>query len=674
MMAFKTLAHNAIGRYLTFTAMLSATGVYAQQVSDSISGKVHSIPNVTVNAHKPTSKITSGTQIQQFTQERLSDLGIQNVAEAVKRFAGATVKDYGGIGGMKTVSVRNMGAAHTGVSYDGVPVSDAQSGFVDIGRFSLDNLSAITFSIGENDARLQTAKMYASAGVLQLETRRPTFDKKNHRMALKMKLASFGTYNPSVNYAHRFNDKTSVAADFNYLTSEGNYPFTLVNGKYTSREIRYNSGIRSFHTEWNLFHTFNEKEQLDAKAYYYDAKRGLPGAVSLYTQNEKETMWDKAGFVQMKYTNLISPEWEMMLVGKFDISLNRYEAESTNYTNGKNTDKYLQREYYLSGAIRYVPNKSFNIGMAQDVSANTLDSDEKDFKYPVRLTSLTALNAQYLWQRVKATATLINTWKREWVKVGEAPQDLKQLSPSVNINYQPIGNELLFVRAMYKHTFRVPTFTDLYYRNLGMTNLRPEIADEFGGGVAYSKNNWKKIKMLTLTADAYFNKVKDKIVAFPGVGIWRMRNYGSTHIVGLDLTTMLNYELSKRYTVDVQANYTYQSAIDVTDSKSKKYKNQLPYSPKHSGNVNVIFNTPYINVGYTLLAVDKRYFSDQNLPEYVLQGYMEHGISLSHTLSVKNLKLRTQLDVVNLTDQQYEIAKNYPMPGRSYKLTLKLSF
>ena len=61
-------------------------------------------------------------------------------------FAGANVKDYGGIGGLKTVSVRNIGAAHTAVSYDGVVVSNSQAGQIDIGRFSLDNVSTLFFS------------------------------------------------------------------------------------------------------------------------------------------------------------------------------------------------------------------------------------------------------------------------------------------------------------------------------------------------------------------------------------------------------------------------------------------------------------------------------------------------------------------------------------------------
>lgn len=92
------------------------------------------------------------------------------MADAVRRFAGANVKDYGGIGGLKTVSIRNMGAAHTAVSYDGVAVSNCQAGQIDIGRFSLDNVSMLSLAIGQSEDLLQSARLYASAGVLGIET------------------------------------------------------------------------------------------------------------------------------------------------------------------------------------------------------------------------------------------------------------------------------------------------------------------------------------------------------------------------------------------------------------------------------------------------------------------------------------------------------------------------
>ena len=77
-------------------------------------------------------------------------MGVTDVADALHRIPGVTLRDYGGAGGMKTVSVRGFGAKHTGVSYDGIMLSDCQSGEIDLSRYSLDNVDQLSLVIGDN--------------------------------------------------------------------------------------------------------------------------------------------------------------------------------------------------------------------------------------------------------------------------------------------------------------------------------------------------------------------------------------------------------------------------------------------------------------------------------------------------------------------------------------------
>ena len=58
------------------------------------------------------------------------------MADALRFFAGVQLKDYGGVGGIKTVNIRSMGTNHVGVFYDGIQLSNAQNGQVDLGMFS----------------------------------------------------------------------------------------------------------------------------------------------------------------------------------------------------------------------------------------------------------------------------------------------------------------------------------------------------------------------------------------------------------------------------------------------------------------------------------------------------------------------------------------------------------
>lgn len=94
-----------------------------------------------------------------INNKSLNTAGITDIADALNRMPGITIRDYGGAGGMKTVSVRSFGTQHTGVSYDGIMLSDCQSGQIDLSRYSLENIDNISLVIGDNDDIFIPAKM-----------------------------------------------------------------------------------------------------------------------------------------------------------------------------------------------------------------------------------------------------------------------------------------------------------------------------------------------------------------------------------------------------------------------------------------------------------------------------------------------------------------------------------
>lgn len=61
--------------------------IQAQEKGDSITGKVHKIDEVTVTARRPLAKVTTGSPVQLINKEDIKNLGLQNMADAVRRFA-----------------------------------------------------------------------------------------------------------------------------------------------------------------------------------------------------------------------------------------------------------------------------------------------------------------------------------------------------------------------------------------------------------------------------------------------------------------------------------------------------------------------------------------------------------------------------------------------------------
>ena len=649
--------------------------IVAQENKDSINGEAYLLDGVTVTARRMPAKITSTTSVQVFGKEDLKNLGLQNMGDAVKRFAGTNVRDYGGIGGLKTVSVRNLGAAHTAVSYDGVAISNTQAGQIDIGRFSLDNVSTLSLAIGHDDNLLQSARLFASAGVLNIETEKPHFENgKRHHTQVQMRGGSFGYLTPAIRHWQALSERTKLSVEGNYLHAEGEYPFTLKNGTLVTEQKRINSDVESYQGEVNLFHTFKDESELSAKAYYYNSKRGLPGAVILYNSESDERLWDENFFAQAKYKKSFSPQWTLQAQGKYNYSWNKYEDTGVEYTGGKQTDTNRQTEYYLSASALYKPTSAWSFSLSQDGFINRLHTNGANSPEPVRYTSLTALNARYQSGQLKASGSVVATYITEEVKAGNTPEDRRRLSPTLSLSWQPLEGEQLFVRALYKNTFRVPTFSDLYYLRVGNTSLKPEKATEYTVGLTWSGTPFSFTDFVSLTVDGYYNEVNDKIIAFPSTYVWKMQNYGKVHITGVDVTLATAIPLGKSVNLNLSGNYSWQKALDVTNPEAKNYKHQLPYTPEHNGNVSATLEMPWVNVGYTVTMVSKRYFLAQNIEANRIDGYSEHTATLWREFKLGKCGLRLQAEIINLTDAQYDVIKYYPMPGRSWRLTGTFNF
>ena len=654
---------------------LSSPLVSAQEQKDTINGMVHEMDAVTVTARRMPAKITSATSVQILSKEDLKNLGIQNMGDAVKRFAGTNVRDYGGIGGLKTVSVRNLGAAHTAVSYDGVAISNTQAGQIDIGRFSLDNVSNLSLAIGHDDNMLQSARLFASAGVLNIETEKPHFENGRTTFTqVQMRGGSFGYLNPAIRHWQKLGERTRLSVDANYVKASGDYPFTLKNGSVTTEEKRINSDVESGQGEVNLFHTFKDNSKLSAKAYYFKSERGLPGAVDYYYNAPDERLWDENFFAQARYKKVFSQKWSLQAQGKYNYSWNKYEDLGVEYTGGKQTDINRQKEYYLSASALYRPTEWLSFSLSQDGAINKLHTNGLNSPEPTRYTSLTAFNARYQSKQVKLSGTLVATYITEEVKAGNTPEDRKRLSPTLSASWQPWEEEQFFVRALYKNTFRVPTFSDLYYLRVGNTKLRPEKATEYTLGLTWSGTPFSFTDFVSITVDGYYNEVKDKIIAFPSTYVWKMQNYGKVHITGIDVTMATAIPFGRKVNLNLSGNYSWQKALDVTNKEAKNYKHQLPYTPEHNGNVSTTLEMPWVNIGYTVTMVGKRYYLAQNIKANEIDGYNEHTATLWREFKWKKCGLRLQAEIINLTDAQYDVIKYYPMPGRSWRLTGTFNF
>ena len=627
------------------------------------------------NAVKP-----SSTPIQEFKQYRLKELNALQVSDAVKHFSGVIVKDYGGIGGLKTVSVRSLGAAHTAVAIDGIAMGNAQNGQIDIGRFSLDNVDVISLTNGQDDQIFQSARQVSAASVLNIKSTFPEFDNKIVKGRVSFKGGSFGLLNPAATVAIKMSNKVAMTLSGEYLFANGRYPYVLEygsEGDSSSVELRQNTDVENIRAELALYGKDSVQDG-NVKAYFFQSKRGLPGATIFYnTANfSSQRITDRDIFVQGNYRRQLMPKLAFQLNAKYQYSFTHYLDPVYLGSLGKEENFYHQQEGYLSAGLLYNVLSSLSFSLNTDGIISTLDADLQNFAYPIRYQWLTALSGKYVNDWVIASATALFTVVDEEVRSGTASKGYFRVNPFVSATFKPFRKINLRFRVFYKNIFRLPTFNDLYYGRVGNINLKPESTNQYNVGITYKAYLADFLPKVELSCDVYHNSVRDKIVAYPTKNIytWTMLNYGKVSINGIDFTGEVSLKPHSKVMILLGASYTYNRALNVTDPNSSDYKHQIPYTPRISGSGRASLQTPWFDINYSLIWSGHRYAVNQNYAENRVEGFFDHSISASHDFLIKQHVLGINLECLNLTNKNYAVVRYFPMPGRSWRATVYWKF
>jgi vitamin B12 transporter len=663
---------------LVFICICFPSMLFAQQQRVDTS-RIYTIPEITVTESYKIHDVRSAVPMQTFSNKQLNLLNALQLSDAVKHFSGVTVKDYGGIGGLKTVSIRSLGAEHTAVSYDGVTITDSQTGQIDIGRYSLENIDHLSLSIGQNDNIFQPARLFSSAGILNIYTLTPRFkDGSITQGSASLKTGSLGFINPFFLLEQKIAKRWSATANAEWMSADGRYPFLLhytnQNDDLTSKEKRHNTEVRNLRLETELFGNFSNNEQFRLKMYYYQSSRGLPGATTYYYNHSSQHQWDKNLFVQSYYQKDINRKWAFMSSAKWNWSYTHYLDPDYLNSEGKTENSYFQREYYLTSSLLFRAFDNLSLSLSSDESINKLNANLSDFAFPTRFTWLSSFAIKYANRYITASSSLLATLTNEQVKNGSAGDNHHRLSPFVSLSYHPFSNEDFTIRAFYKDIFRLPTFNDLYYGAIGYRGLKPEKTKQSNLGITYGKKGLGIISFFSASADAYYNKVREKIIAVPtkNLFIWSMVNLGKVDMKGLDIDGSLSLAPIKDWQMDLSGNYSYLRAIDKTDSNSKTYNQQIAYTPRVSASGQCAIISPWITLSYSFIHSGKRYMLGQNLKENRLNGYNDSSISARKSFKWNKMTCSTAIEVLNIMNKNYEIVKNFPMPGRSFRLTLTI--
>lgn len=618
----------------------------------------------------PTLRTSTPTQVVAI--EKIRNHGGLQASDILKQLAGVTLKDYGGIGGIKTISARGMGSQFSVVTIDGIPINNSQNGQVDLGRYLLGNTAFISFSQGLPSSSLLTAHAYSAGNVLNMETAEPYFSTSEHtQMSLSLDGGSFGLYSPSLQWSQRWGRRFKSSLYINYLHSDGDYPFTLYyshsHRDNASTERRKHSAVSMITADGNLFYTINKGNIWTTKIHYFKGEYELPGPVKLYSQLiSKQQATEESSFIQTRW-RIEHEQWAGQLMAKLRYSYDTYIDTTPGSIKSNNT--FQQGELFLSGSLHYRLTNWISLNLAADDDLSHLHSNLNQCNLVTRNNISIAA----------ALHSCIGKWEAQlhalYVNVSDQldNQDTiplwQKMTPYASILYKI--NESTTLRLFYKETYRVPNFSELYFFQLTPHNLKPEHAHQINIGItrAIVPKNGKWSGLLTL--DGYYNRINDKIIAKPTVNLyyWSMQNLGIVDILGFDLVAQLHIG-----NIELSGNYSFQSAIDHTDKQSSIYGYQIVYTPRHSGGIDIRWESQWVNIGTSAMVTGHRYSEPQNTSDNRLSAYCDVSLNADHRFSFKASSLTVRATINNLLDTQYEIVAAYPMMGRNWKVGLVYAF
>lgn len=602
-------------------------------------------------------------------------MSVSELAEALNDLSGIQIKDYGGLGGMKSVNVRSLGSEHTSVFIDGMAVENTQNMQVDVSRYSSAYFNSVSLVSGVSSNRLKSAREAgASSSLFFVSGNGEDLTARQYNVGLNLMTDNLLSRSAGIDVSYKTGKNIFLNLNVEHYNTPGDYKFRVKktyvypDGSergYDTLMRRQNAGL--VYDRLRLYMS-GKTGSLDYKitTYYYSSSRGLPGPViRTFRQRTGESQYDRNAFLQFDLGRYGKGFHSFSVKGKFACDYLRYVADTQLDNTIQPADNhYVQPSAYISVSNLLRLSESLDLNLATDFAYNRLYSDNVNFAAPDRFSFYDLISFDYTSEDFVLNigsqfAYYIDNYNQDKNRVRASR---KFFSPYISVDYYPAMKGLK-LSSFAKKSHRMPTFNDLYYVLIGNVNLLPETAYQFDLALTYDFSFAGA--NLSLGLDGYVNLVDNKIVAIPTYSQfrWSMYNIGKVRTGGFE--SYLGIDCKK---ISARFRYTFQSSKDFSDEKSPSYGGQIPYIPVHSLSFQSEYDICGFKAGMDIIANGTRWSKSANLEVYRLEPYFNLGLNISKKFV--SLPLILRLSASNLLDAQYQIVQGYPMPGRIITLSL----
>lgn len=590
-----------------------------------------------------------GLKIIAVDSSIISSYSNRPVSDLISENSTIFIKSYGP-GGISVPSFRGTSAGHTIISWNGLSINNPMPGQFDMSLVPAGLIDNIDIYFGGGSMEISGGGL---GGIIDLETK-PDWNK-SKSLIVSSSAGSFGRYSGLVKYsAGRKGFMSSTKAFIG--KSENNFMFLNTAAIPVALwERRKNNQVLQKGFMQELYLKNNNNGILSARFWYQSADRNLPVPITMEPVYPPEKQSDESFRTMFDYESAPGDQNLKINAAYFHDKL-LYKNQSVN-TDSRNNSNDLIFKAELFRKINQV------------TSIKTKISDE--------LSIINSNNYSKNRFRNAATATLI-TESRPFkrlsgrILLSETLQDNKIMIPdfSVASEFRIAEQKEYFIKLNASRNSKYPSLNDMYWNPGGNPDLRNENEWLFEAGFELTGKITPNLKIKNdVTILKTF--VNDLIQWHPGTNnaLWVADNLKKARITGIEAGFDLISDMPG-LTVLFKSGYAYTRAIsDNRDNNSGiRSHDQIIYVPesKLNSSLKLIRHRIYAQISYCFLS--RRYLTADN--SQYLPSYSVTDLSTGFTFNLGKTSWTLNFAVENLFDQPYQSIAWYPMPGRSYNISL----
>ncbi|MFH1049493.1 MAG: TonB-dependent receptor [bacterium] len=569
--------------------------------------------------------------------------------EILNSVPGIFINDYGGLGGLKTISMRGTSSSQSLLMIDGMRFNSSQSAVADLSIIPVSIFDELEVVRGGSSAIFGGN---AIGGVVNIRT--SDFDK--NKFSLSLNAGSFDEYFISAKSIFG-NENLNQLVSAEYKTSEGSYPF--LSGETKKKYYRNNSDFTMYSATSLTRYKFGTWN-LSNRMMLNFSDRNIPGPFIENIENNtlSPKLTDKSALFLISAVNKLNHSSSLFMGINANINSYKYTDENF-YGNGypefksefTNKDLMLNVKYNSIFSI-------FNYSLGIETGYSNLTGNQLDYSVDENVDRyLIAISGKIESElSIKPIGDIDYSFGVRYDSYSDAGNALSAFF-GLLYDFQRIP---LQVKGQVSNNFRPPSFNEMYYLNFGNKDLKPEKSLSFNLGMTYNPFNF-----INFQVDGFYINTDDRIVSVPkSQASWSAENISEVTSNGLEFSSDMNFF---KNLLNLNLSYTFQDVRN-TAIDDNNYKKLIVYMPQEILSASMILKYAGIYFG-TTLRYSGHYFSlPDNSYESMMNGYSIIDVFISYNMKLSNIEMNLRAECKNLLDEQYSIIVNYPMPGRLFRV------